>query len=599
MKKFAIAILIAILAAAGVVYFILGRMPGSVKRDKDYQHSENNEIGIIPPQEVNQNNKKAPGSGKVNPVDKAEMVKVPAGEFPMGASNKDTDAKDNEKPAKTIWLDEYYIYKNEVTIGQYEKFIAATGYFTGDEWKKLIPKKKKNKKGVDFYLENVESDDYNPNMPVVNIRWEDALAYCRWAGVMLPTEAQWEKACRGKTQVIYPWGDKALVNNLNCIDNKNIPANEMLILKDGKGITHIGLFHKGGSRTGANDMAGNAAEWCLDFYQPAYYKTISPKNPAGPDEGKTRVVKGGSWQNHIKDCRVSAREGREPGEVYLDVGFRGVLQETPVKIKGEIKNKETKLPEIKKNTKDKAVMILIPEGEFTMGSNNKSADSDEKPQGKIKLDSYYIYKYEVTNLQFNRFISETGYQAEGDWKLLYNNFTKNHPVAEVSYNDAAAYAKWAGGRLPTEAEWEKAARGKDGRLYPWGNRWNPEYCNGKEMKSKRKDVAKLEKFNNVWYGTLPVGSFPQGKSPYGIMDMSGNVAEWCKDWYRDDYFTKGINKNPQGPDDGEERVLKGGSFFEEKNNMRCSSRDDDDPEKWCNLYGFRVVIPVKEGKVQK
>lgn len=598
MKKLAAAIFIAVIAAVAAVYFILGGLPGNVakKHSPNHDSDKNPTSGIVPPHQVENDNEHREKNIKINPVDKAEMVRVPAGKFYLGTIRKDGEAKDNEIPGRIIELNEFYIYKNEVTTGQYERFIAATGYFSGDDWKVMIPTKEKGKKGVDFYLEKSDSDNYNPNMPVVNVTWEDALAYCRWAGVMLPSEAQWEKACRGNVEVIFPWGDNPDPSHLNCIDNNIIPVNEIFVLQENRGVTHVGLFGKGVSRTGASDMAGNVAEWCLDFYLPGNSVKISDKNPSGPDRGKERVIKGGSWRDPVNHCRVSTREGRDPEKTYLEVGFRGVWSEKPMEPKG-IKEKTGIPTDTRKNTKDGAVMILIPGGEFLMGAenNDKEAGSGEKPARKVTLKDYYIYKYEVTNAQFNKFVQETGYKADGEWKLLYSNFSVNHPVSEVSYTDAEAYAKWAGGRLPTEAEWEKAARGTDGRKYPWGNEWNPEFCNNREMKVRRNNVAKLEKFNGIWFGTLPVGSYPDGKSPYGVMDMAGNVSEWCADWFGEDYYRENINDSPKGPPEGEERVLRGGSFYDKPEQMRCSSRDEDDPEKWCNLYGFRVVVETDSG----
>lgn len=244
------------------------------------------------------------------------------------------------------------------------------------------------------------------------------------------------------------------------------------------------------------------------------------------------------------------------------------------------------------NPIDGAEMVLIPGGEFTMGAteSDKDADEDEKPTRKVYIKSFYIYKFEVTNRQYANFIGKTGYKPEGEWKLLFNKFTADHPVVEVSWEDALAYCKWVGGRLPTEAEWEKAARGTDGRIYPWGNKWDPDKCNMKLMKTKRWKVAKLEKHDDIWYGTLPVGSFKTGVSPYGVFDMAGNVEEWCSDYFLEDYYKDSPSRNPRGPRDGDARVLRGGGFFAEKEDVHCTSREDDDPAKWCNLYGFRVVV---------
>lgn len=247
------------------------------------------------------------------------------------------------------------------------------------------------------------------------------------------------------------------------------------------------------------------------------------------------------------------------------------------------------------NPVDNAILILIPAGEFIMGApqEDKEADEDEFPQRRVFLPDYYIYKYEVTNNQYSKFIQATGYKGEGEWKLFYNAFSGNHPVIEVSFRDAQEYACWAGGGLPTEAEWEKAARGDDGLIYPWGNQWNPDYCNNKDMQAHRDKIARLEKHDGIWYGTLPVGTFPQGQSPYGVMDMAGNAAEWCLDWYDENYHKDTLTGYVKTSSKGKGRVLRGGSFFDGKYLMRCSSRDEDDPEKWCNLYGFRVVIPIK------
>jgi len=187
---------------------------------------------------------------------------------------------------------------------------------------------------------------------------------------------------------------------------------------------------------------------------------------------------------------------------------------------------------------DSAEMILIPEGEFIMGTSdeqieellrqfpgwNREQFADEQPQHRVYLDDFYIDKYPVTNTQFEQFVKATGCKSEGDWRGYYRKGKEKHPVVNVSWNDANAYCKWAGKRLPTEAEWEKAARGADGRIWPWGNVWDKRKCNS------------LDRLDSGTGTTTPVGSYPAGASPYGVMDMVGNVLEWCTDWHDEDYY---------------------------------------------------------------
>jgi len=156
-------------------------------------------------------------------------------------------------------------------------------------------------------------------------------------------------------------------------------------------------------------------------------------------------------------------------------------------------------------------MIAIPAGEFTMGSDLEV----ERPPHPVSVAAFEIDKFEVTNEQFEKFVAETGYATEaekaGDTSWRYWAKDKsNHPVVKVSWNDAVAFCEWAEKRLPTEAEWEKAARGTDGFTYPWGNDW---------------DVNKVNAKESGYRGTTIVGSFPSGASPYGVMDMAGNVSE--------------------------------------------------------------------------
>jgi formylglycine-generating enzyme required for sulfatase activity len=243
-----------------------------------------------------------------------------------------------------------------------------------------------------------------------------------------------------------------------------------------------------------------------------------------------------------------------------------------------------RLPPVIKNPKDGAVMLLVPAGDFLMGSkdDDKLARDNEKPQHKVNLDSYYIYKTEVTVAQFRKFCHATGRKSmppKPKWGWI-----DNHPIVNVSWNNAKAYADWAGVVLPTEAQWEKAARGTDGRIYPWGNEWDETKC---------ANWANSGKDNTKW-GTHPVGSFPTGVSPYGVIDMSGNVWEWCADWYGDDYYKNAPAKNPTGLITGNWRVLRGGSWDYGNYVRGCrGAYRDGYYTDFDNYYiGFRCAVSV-------
>ena len=254
----------------------------------------------------------------------------------------------------------------------------------------------------------------------------------------------------------------------------------------------------------------------------------------------------------------------------------------------------TQLPAVKVNPKDGAEMVLIPAGEFLMGTSEdqivvmQKANPDYKseyfsnelPQHKVYLDAYYIYKTEVTVAQYRKFCKTTKYAMppEPPWK-----WQDTHPIVNVTWNDAKAYADWAGVILPSEAQWEKAARGDDGRIYPWGNDWDAGKCANRINSDGEKGHIK---------GTHPVGSYPAGASPNGVMDMVGNVWEWCADWYSADYFKNAPAKNPTGPKTGKFRVEKGGSWADGNNySIRGACRYSEGPGILNYDAGFRCAMP--------
>ena len=236
------------------------------------------------------------------------------------------------------------------------------------------------------------------------------------------------------------------------------------------------------------------------------------------------------------------------------------------------------------------LMVLVPAGEFTMGSDR--GEADERPEHVVHLDAFYCDKYEVTNAQYLAFMNATAAIAGAeDHKLmelddsgvqirsagesfeLKSAAVARRPVVEVSWHGAMAYCEWMGGRLPTEAEWEKAARGMDGRRYPWGTRIDRPKAN----------------YKGLFSTAVEVGSYPQGSSPYGICDMAGNVWEWVADWYSNAYYAESPQRNPTGPESGTFRIIRGGAWGTDGAYLRTSYRMGLSPESTDDSIGFRCA----------
>ncbi len=247
------------------------------------------------------------------------------------------------------------------------------------------------------------------------------------------------------------------------------------------------------------------------------------------------------------------------------------------------------LPPIQRTTDAYDVpMVFVPAGPFVMGRQGDSS----KPAHTVALDAFYIDQYEVTNARFAAFLDEQSgemvttflearskglrlYQDDGAWQA--DEDYADHPVILVNWFDAQAYCKWRGGRLPTEAEWEKAARGTDSRRYPWGNDFSEILCNTAESGIGQ---------------TTPVGAYsPMGDSPYGCADMAGNVKEWVHDWYQEDYYNISPLNNPQGPDSGRYKILRGGEWMNERSSAYTTARGNLAIPTYSNIeVGFRCVI---------
>ena len=255
---------------------------------------------------------------------------------------------------------------------------------------------------------------------------------------------------------------------------------------------------------------------------------------------------------------------------------------------------------------DEMVMVYVPAGEFDMGSS--VGDSDEQPVYAVELDGFWIDRTEVTNAQYARFLSEKGIQEEdgmtwldtGDEDSLIARSGDvfepkagygDHPVIEVSWYGAHAYCEWAGVRLPTEAEWEYAARGSDGNDYPWGNEFDCSLGNFDDEITQDDYVVLPGGVGCDGYDrTAAVGSFPGGASWCGALDLAGNVWEWVADWYGD--YPPGPQVNPAGPSGGRTRVVRGGSWVDDPISVRGANRSKYSPDAAYYFNGFRCVRPA-------
>ncbi len=477
----------------------------------------------------------------------APMVEVPAGQFVLGIdpttaarhyaewwlyNTRETTWPPHYSsaiPRLTVSLPAFAIDKLQVTNADYRRCVAA---------RVCSPPAGEQVGMPQGYFDTATYADYP-----ANVLWQQAATYCQWTGGRLPTEAEWEKAARGTDERRYPWGETW--------DESRVAM----------GIEPVGRHPEGASPYGALDMIGNLPEWTQDTFQ--YYPGNIEK--LEHPEVESRVVRGEVllYDMHGVDADASLRLA------YADLtadaaGFRCVKGGAPASLAEVLVSYEPVLITVTPRSQvDLTGMVEVPAGEFIMGTPDDWVDSykqdhqAEKPQHRVYLDAFYIDKYEVTNEQFAAFLNDLGRSTEacegdntcldaqlesipnaggsmivespGRPKSSYRAVAgyERYPVGMVSWYGARTYCAWLGKRLPTEAEWEKAARGPDGRRYPWGNEWD----------------------SRVLTPAYPreIGLDPLNVSPYGAVDMLGNAGEWVSDWFDPAYYAVSPDRNPQGP----------------------------------------------------
>ncbi|MCC6976439.1 MAG: SUMF1/EgtB/PvdO family nonheme iron enzyme, partial [Anaerolineae bacterium] len=467
------------------------------------------------------------------------MVLVPAGCFMMGSDS----GGDEEKPVHEVCFDQpFWIDRTEVTQAQFKQFggkASAESSFTGDD------------------------------RPRENITWAEAMLYCVLRDSSLPSEAQWEYAARGPEGLIYPWGNDFVGDRANyCDSNCSYDWTDKAV-DDGYPTTApAGSYRNGASWVGALDMSGNVWEWTSSLYQPYPYQRDDGRESVS-DLDQSYVLRGGSWGDDAITVRTAARRGI-PSKHGLGLGFRCARTYDEVET---VSTLSTPIPAGTSNTVwtpqtqgfDGVMMVLVPAGCFMMGSD--SGDSDEKPVHEICFDQpFWIDQTEVTQGQFKGF---------GGNAANASSFTgDNLPVKQITWFEARDFCALRGARLPTEAEWEYAARGPEGLIYPWGNTFVAD------------NVVYEGNSNNQ---PAAVDSRPGGVSWVGALDMSGNVWEWVSDWYDKTFYTHSLKSNPEGASSGTYRVLRGGAFSYREDVLRAANRFWVSPENGLVSWGVRCA----------
>ena len=552
------------------------------------------------------------------------MVLIPGGAFTMGNTVGDSDIK-NADPVQ-VHISALYMDTTVVTVSQWQEVLAyATNH---------------------GYVFVTSYSGRGASYPVDRVGWTDVVKWCNarseraglvpvyysdpgltqvyrrdgpgpfanWSvkGYRLPTEAEWEKAARGGLErKRFPWGDTISQSDASYYGSTASFGYDLgpngynpvgYLGGASPGISPVGSFTPNGY--GLYDMAGNIWQWCWDWFGMPYTGGVDPRGPA---EGFYRVLRGGSWSYFASNCRVGCRFSYDPIVNNIDYGFRTVLSPDPT-TNG---------------------MVLVPGGNFIMGNSIGDADIVDATPVTANLSAFYMDANLVTWAQWQsvyRYATNHGYMFASagagkgsmhpaqmvDWydSVKWSNARSEQAgLVPVYYADAGLtvvyrngevtpYANWSakGYRLPTEAEWEKAARGGlVGQRFPWGDTISQSKANYYSTPGFSYDLGPsgyhpLGNYPTTTTGTSPVGSF--ASNGYSLYDMAGNVWQWCWDWYGTPY-AGGID--PRGASTGSRRVLRGGCWYREARASRTAVRGEYDPTyRFDNGYGFRTVLsPVR------
>ncbi len=485
------------------------------------------------------------------------MVYIPPGEFDQGSNPEEEPALaglpeelkygyKNESPKKKVTLEGFFIDRYEVTFMEYNIFLKATGRPYPEGWN-----------DYDF--------SHSPDYPVFGVSWAEADAYARWANKRLPTEAEWEKAARGTDGRRYVWGNKYYKGF----------ANKLMDVRS------VGTRLIDKSPYKVFDMTGNVAEWTSNDFSP-----YSGNDYQDTQYGQGKKVVRGYFSPGEKDYpnadiyfRASARYGISAEDFLPQLGFRCAMDiNTPDKNTSPEKTQEKEYDD---------EMVYISSGPFVLGTDIEKeqvvpdsfgliepAYLDETPQQRVYLDGFYIDRYEVRIGQFRDFLKAKNRPTPEIWDKIDRpkDELEKLPVFGITWAEAAEYARWVGKRLPTEEEWEKAARGTDGIKFLWEEKFDA-----------------MNK-NALFKALVPVDQFTMLGSPYGVHGMTGNVSEWTESWYE----PYPGNRHPNDNYGKKYKVVKGASYKETGHYnipyfLRLACRGHVEPTMRYMNIGFRCA----------
>ncbi len=504
----------------------------------------------------------------VNVKDDSVLVWVSPGAFVLGSN-----ASKNEKPVQRQRVPEgYFVGKYEVTWKQYRAFCEET---RRELHEPLVPA--------------------NRNHPVHAVTWYDAEAYCTWAGLRLPTGAEWEYAARGGDGRLIPWAKGFDLISLNrggdATDDEFSSHCNLTGDADGYATTSpVNRFVNGASPSGCLGMAGNVSEWVADVW-------VASHSPDEVPRDGVYSARGGNWKKHRSGCRVTHRTPLGGSDRQSTLGFRVSRSHAPAPLEPPAWLRDSpdhgrpplplppgiefgSVPWEYRSRSDGSVLVWIPPGEFTMGSEHSYRSQERPSQRRQVRAGFFMGKYEVSWAQFLDFLEKTGKP-----KPEQDRPPGTHPVTNISWRDATEYCGWAGLRLPNETEWEYAARGqKDDRDFTWTNaiRSGPMGTTPSEVDPEFELYCNTGGEADRFPGTNPVDAFPLGASPFGCLGMNGNVSEFTSGPWTDTLAPDAIPRHGR-------HAYRGGHFDIPAARARITRRKPTVPVQRAPFVGFRVA----------